>query len=110
MEALTDTEGGISFGRSWFVYLVRTDNDALYCGISNDPQRRFHEHCRGRGARFFRSSPARALVYVEACAGKVEALRRERTIKRLSKACKETLAQSMEGLQGLPLWRNDDEE
>ena len=77
--------------KPWFVYLVRAANGALYCGISDDPQRRFAQHQAGRGARFFHTSPAQALAYVEACAGKGEALRRERAIKRLSKTAKEAL-------------------
>lgn len=81
-----------STGKAWFVYLVRAQNGALYCGISDDPQRRFTQHRSGKGARFFHSSPAVALVYSEACAGKGDALRRERAIKRLAKAAKEALA------------------
>lgn len=77
--------------KPWFVYLVRAVNGALYCGISDDPQRRFEAHLAGRGARFFHSSPAQALVYVEACAGKGDALRRERAIKALGKPAKERL-------------------
>ncbi|WP_036987341.1 GIY-YIG nuclease family protein [Zestomonas thermotolerans] len=77
--------------RPWFVYLVRAANGALYCGISDDPLRRFEQHRSGKGARFFHSSPAQALAYVEPCAGKSEALRRERAIKGLSKAAKERL-------------------
>ncbi|SDS83599.1 GIY-YIG nuclease family protein [Pseudomonas oryzae] len=77
--------------KPWFVYLVRAANGALYCGISDDPQRRFAAHQSGRGARFFHSSPAQALVYVEACAGKGAALSRERAIKRLAKPAKERL-------------------
>jgi putative endonuclease len=77
--------------KAWFVYLVRAANGALYCGISDDPQRRFAQHQAGKGARFFHTSPAQALVYVEACAGKGEALRRERAIKRLPKRAKEAL-------------------
>lgn len=77
--------------RPWFVYLVRAANGALYCGISDDPQRRFAMHQRGRGARFFHTSPARELAYVEACADKSAALRRERAIKRLAKSAKEAL-------------------
>lgn len=78
-------------GKAWFVYLVRAQNGALYCGISDDPQRRFTQHRSGKGARFFHSSPAVALVYSESCAGKGDALRRERAIKRLGKAAKEAL-------------------
>lgn len=77
--------------KAWFVYLVRAANGALYCGISDDPQRRFAQHQSGKGARFFHTSPALALAYVEACAGKCDALRRERAIKRLSKSAKEAL-------------------
>ncbi len=77
--------------KAWFVYLVRAANGALYCGISDDPQRRFSQHRSGKGARFFHSSPAVALVYSEACAGKGDALRRERAIKRLGKPAKEAL-------------------
>jgi putative endonuclease len=77
--------------KPWFVYLVRAANGALYCGISDDPHKRFAKHQSGKGARFFHSSPAQALVYTEACAGKGDALRRERAIKALGKAAKEAL-------------------
>lgn len=77
--------------KGWFVYLVRAANGALYCGISDDPLRRFARHQAGKGARFFFSSPAQALVFVEASADKSAALRREREIKRLPKAAKEAL-------------------
>ena len=81
----------VSTPKPWFVYLVRAANGALYCGISDDPARRFTAHQTGKGARFFFSSPAVALVYVEPCAGKGDALRRERAIKALSKKAKEAL-------------------
>lgn len=80
--------------KRWFVYLVRAANGALYCGISDDPQRRFAAHQSGKGARFFYSSPAVALVYVEACSDKRDALRQERLIKQLKKNAKETLVSS----------------
>lgn len=77
--------------KPWFVYLVRAANGALYCGISDNPHKRFAKHQSGKGARFFHSSPAQALVYIEPCAGKGDALRRERAIKAMSKLAKETL-------------------
>lgn len=80
-----------SAAKPWFVYLVRAANGALYCGISGDPHKRFAKHQSGKGARFFHSSPAQALVYIEACVAKGDALRRERAIKGLAKAAKETL-------------------
>lgn len=76
---------------AWYVYLVRAANQFLYCGISLDVQKRFAQHCTGKGARFFSTSPAQALVYIEECADKSTALRREIAIKRLPKAAKEQL-------------------
>ncbi len=83
--------------KPWFVYLVRAANGSLYCGISDDAERRFATHQSGRGARFFHSSPAVALVYVEACPSKGDALRRERAIKRLKKPAKEALVEAQHG-------------
>jgi len=85
--------------RPWFVYLVRAANGELYCGISDDPQRRFSRHRSGRGARFFHTRPARELAYVEACADKSAALRRERAIKRLAKPAKEALVAAGVGVR-----------
>ncbi|PIA68520.1 GIY-YIG nuclease family protein [Ectopseudomonas toyotomiensis] len=87
----------VAVEKAWFVYLVRAANGALYCGISDDPQRRFVQHQSGKGARFFHTSPALALAYVEACACKGDALRRERAIKRLSKSAKEALILAVDG-------------
>ncbi len=78
--------------KPWFVYLVRAANGSLYCGISDDPVRRFAAHQSGKGARFFLSSPAVALVYT--CRDKSEALRQERLIKKLRKSAKECLVAS----------------
>lgn len=79
----------------WSVYFVRAANGALYCGMSDDPQRRFAAHQAGKGARFFSTSPAQALVYVEACESKSAALKRERALKKLPKSAKEALVQSV---------------
>ena len=81
----------IALQPTWYVYLVRAANQALYCGISLNAQKRFAQHCAGKGARFFSTSPAQALVYVEECADKSTALRRELAIKRLPKQAKEKL-------------------
>ncbi|WP_277590468.1 GIY-YIG nuclease family protein [Pseudomonas chlororaphis] len=90
----SDSEPVSVVSKPWFVYLVRAANGALYCGISDDPIKRFAKHQSGKGARFFLSSPAVALVYTEACRDKSEALRQERLIKKLRKSAKECLVAS----------------
>ncbi|MCE5986775.1 GIY-YIG nuclease family protein [Pseudomonas sp. 5FOS] len=84
--------------KPWYVYLVRAANGSLYCGISDDPQRRFLAHQKGQGARYFKTSPAQALVYVEQWPDKGEALRQERLVKRLRKSAKEALVASYEAV------------
>jgi len=92
--AITQSCEATATSKPWFVYLVRAANGALYCGISDDPHKRFAKHQSGKGARFFASSPAVALVYVESWPDKGEALRQERLIKKLRKSAKECLVSS----------------
>lgn len=89
--AVIDPAPDATTHKPWFVYLVRAVNGSLYCGISDDPHKRFAKHQSGKGARFFHSSPAVALVYVELCRDKGDALRQERLIKKLKKSAKENL-------------------
>lgn len=92
---VTVSTSELSVQKQWSVYLVRAANGALYCGISDDPHKRFAKHQSGKGAKFFLTSPAQALVYVEPLGDdKGCALRREREIKKLSKQAKEALVQS----------------
>ncbi len=84
--------------KPWYLYLVRAANGSLYCGISDDPQRRFIRHQKGQGARYFKTSPAQALVYVEQWPDKPEALRQERLVKKLRKSAKEALVASYQGV------------
>ena len=53
---------------AWYVYLVRAANQALYCGISLDAQKRFAQHCAGKGgAIFFHQSGAGLSVCRKVC-------------------------------------------
>jgi len=69
----------------WWVYMVRCRSGRLYTGITTDTARRFREHCGegGKGARFFRSDPAEAIVYTEPAENRSVASRREAAIKKL---------------------------
>lgn len=87
---------------AWWVYMVRAANGHLYTGISTDPARRFRQHQRGTGARFFRRSPAVALVWYDRCADHSAALRRELAIKALSKPRKEQLISGFDNGPSIP--------
>jgi putative endonuclease len=77
----------------WHVYMVRCADNTLYTGTAVDVQRRIDEHngLGRRGARYTRGRRPVCLCYMEACASRGEALRREAAIKKMSRAAKEVL-------------------
>ena len=81
--------------QQWWVYMVQTRAGKLYTGITTDIERRFAEHSdlgNARQAKFFRTDPARAVVYREAAANRSAASKREAAIKKLNRRRKCELA------------------
>ena len=78
--------------KPWFVYLLRCGDGTFYCGIALDVEVRLQVHRTGKGARYTRGRSPLELVFVEPCASKGDALRRELAIKAMSRAGKATLA------------------
>jgi putative endonuclease len=76
---------------SWTVYLARCGDGTLYTGVTTDPERRLAQHNAGCGGAYTRSRVPVVLVYWEKAPDRSGALRRERAIKRLSRAQKEVL-------------------
>jgi len=72
--------------KTWYVYIIRANDDSLYTGITTDVQRRFKEHCSPvKGARYFRGREPVAVVYSEDHPDQGSALRREAEIKKLTR-------------------------
>jgi putative endonuclease len=73
----------------YYVYLILCNDGTLYCGISKDVEKRVKKHNTGKGAKYVRGKrlPAR-LVYSEPIGTYAEALRREREIKKMTRARK----------------------
>ena len=76
---------------SWTVYIIRCGDDTLYTGITDDVEKRFAAHCAGKGAKYTRGRGPLELVYQETCDSHGEALRREYSVKKLSREEKLTL-------------------
>ena len=74
-----------------YVYMVRCTGGQLYTGWTNHPAARLKAHQSGKGARYTRAHGAVGFAYLERCADKRAALRREAALKKLSKAEKEIL-------------------
>jgi len=47
----------------WFLYLVRTADNALYTGITTDVPRRFLQHQTGKGAKALRGKGELTLAF-----------------------------------------------
>ena len=83
-----------------FVYMVRCTGGQLYTGWTNSPAARLQAHKSGRGARYTRARGAAAFAYVERCADKRSALRREAALKKLPKTQKELLCRAWSAAGG----------
>lgn len=80
---------------SWEVYIIETTSGKLYTGITTDLDRRFQAHLEGsKGARFFRFSRPRAIVFREKQPNRSKATRREIQIKKMSRQRKWALIES----------------
>ena len=80
------------------VYLVRCSDNSLYCGISNDFERRLIEHNSGKGAKYTKSRGPVDLVGISPEMTKSEALKLEYRIK-LTAADKKIVELKETGLQ-----------
>ncbi|MBI5659546.1 MAG: GIY-YIG nuclease family protein [Nitrosomonadales bacterium] len=76
----------IATSTGWACYLLECADGTLYCGITNDPDKRLAAHNAGEGAKYTRGRTPVKLVYCEPCADKSAALKREMEIKVLTRA------------------------
>jgi len=76
----------------FYVYIIQTIFDTLYCGYCNDIKKRYNEHCdknSKKGAKYTKSHPPKKIVFLKEFLSKSEALKEEYRIKKtLSRAQK----------------------
>jgi len=73
---------------NWVCYLLRCADDTLYCGISNDLDKRIAAHNAGEGAKYTRARVPVELVYSEKHKDRSTASKREVEIKALTRLAK----------------------
>jgi putative endonuclease len=79
---------------NWICYILRCADDTLYCGITIDLEKRIAAHNQGTAAKYTRARGPVELVFMENCADKSVALKREMKIKGLSRTGKLALIKS----------------
>ncbi len=75
----------------WYVYILKCRDGALYTGLTDEITRRFQEHISGKGGVYTERNRPERLLYYETFNKRVDAEKREKQIKRWSKAKKEAL-------------------
>ena len=70
---------------SWMTYLLLCADGKIYCGVSNDMEKRLDAHNRGTASRFTRARLPVTLLATSRAMGKADAFRLEYRIKRLPK-------------------------
>ncbi len=77
--------------KKYYVYIILTVNNTLYCGYTNDIEKRFEQHKKGRGAKYTKANTPLKIVYTKEFDTKQEAQKEEYRIKHLTKKEKEKL-------------------
>lgn len=77
--------------KKYYVYIILTVNNKLYCGYTDDVQKRYKLHKEGKGAKFTKANKPFKLVYVKEFDTKQDAQKEEYRIKQLSRREKEKL-------------------
>ncbi|MBI5438278.1 MAG: GIY-YIG nuclease family protein [Nitrosomonadales bacterium] len=70
---------------NWFCYILRCADDTLYCGITNDLDKRLAAHNTGTASKYTRVRLPVDLVFAETCADRSTASKREMEIKGLKR-------------------------
>lgn len=71
--------------KKYFTYILLTKQNTLYCGYTDDVEKRFQAHLEGKGAKYTRSHKPIKIVYQKEFETKSEAMKEERRIKKLSR-------------------------
>ena len=66
----------------YYLYILKTLDNTLYCGIARNVLARFEEHKAGTGAKYTRSHKPEKLVYVDIFEDKSSASKEEYRIKK----------------------------
>ncbi len=64
-----------------FGYILLTENNTLYCGYTDDVEKRFQAHLDGKGAKYTRANKPVKIVYTKEFNNKSDALKEEYRIK-----------------------------
>ena len=81
---------------TYYVYILANQfNSVLYTGVTNNLERRIHEHQSGLIEGFTQRYRVHKLVYYESCQDIKDAITREKQLKKWNRSKKEELIRQM---------------
>lgn len=70
--------------KKYYTYIILTENNTLYCGYTDNVEKRFQAHLEGKGAKYTRANKPVKVVYEKEFESKSEAMKEEARIKKLT--------------------------
>ena len=81
--------------KKFYTYIILTEDNTLYCGYTDDPQKRFEKHKEGTAAKYTRAHKPLKIVYLKEFETKSEAMKEEYRIKHLKRPQKIALIEDL---------------
>lgn len=71
--------------KKYYTYVILTKDNTLYCGYTDDVEKRFEAHVLGKGAKYTRAHKPLKIVYTACFDTKSEAQKEECRIKAMTR-------------------------
>lgn len=88
--------------KKYYTYIILTEKDTLYCGYTDDVEKRYQAHLTGKGAKYTKAFKPKELVFVKEFSTKSEAQKEEYRIKKLSRKEKMQLIIENKNIKFIP--------
>ena len=69
----------------FYTYILKCADNSLYCGYTNELEKRIETHNSGKGAKYTKTRLPVELIYFEEFDNKSDALKREHEIKKMKR-------------------------
>lgn len=80
--------------KPYYTYILLTEDNKLYCGYTDDVEKRFEKHKAGLAAKYTKAHKPVKVVYQKEFPTKSDAMKEEYRIKQLTRKQKEELIKS----------------
>ena len=74
--------------KPYFIYVLQTEDNSLYCGNSDNVEKRFEKHKTGLGAKYTKSHKPKEIVFSQQFSTKAAAMKAEYKFKKLDRKTK----------------------